>query len=98
VLRQTRHIKSIFEVGANIGLNLRAIQHLLPEVKLSALEINATAVEELKRINNINVYHQSLLDFTPSSTFDLVLIKGVLIHINPTMLLRAYELLYKTSA
>ncbi|MBU1076082.1 MAG: pseudaminic acid biosynthesis-associated methylase, partial [Spirochaetes bacterium] len=45
----------------------------------------------------IKVYHQSILDFKVDQKRDLVFTKGVLIHINPEMLNKVYELLYKSS-
>ncbi|GAG98573.1 unnamed protein product, partial [marine sediment metagenome] len=42
-------------------------------------------------------YHQSILDFKSKVKFDLVFTKGVLIHINPDQLSRAYEALYRAS-
>ncbi|MEZ5671482.1 MAG: hypothetical protein R3E08_03535 [Thiotrichaceae bacterium] len=43
------------------------------------------------------MYHQSILDFVPEQVFDLVLIKGVLIHINPDKLPQVYDLLYQSN-
>ena len=44
-----------------------------------------------------NIYHQSILDFTPlRKKYDLVLIKGVLIHIDPDELFNVYEKLYQS--
>jgi len=97
ILKATNSISSIIEFGANIGLNLEAIKRLLPEAKLSAIEINEKAVAQLKQIENIEVYHSSILDFQPNEKRDLVLISTVLIHINPNSLPTVYELLYKTS-
>ena len=39
ILRQTQKVKTVIEFGANIGLNLKAIQKLLPDAKLDAVEI-----------------------------------------------------------
>lgn len=39
--------KSCLELGANIGLNLKAIAALSPELALSAVEINKKAAEKL---------------------------------------------------
>ncbi len=98
ILPRTRSVESVIEFGANIGLNLRAIKALLPHAQLSGIEINANAVNELKELKDIIVYHQSLLDFKPDYPRDLSLIKGVLIHLNPDCLPRVYELLYQTSS
>lgn len=97
ILGSTNSISNVIEFGANIGLNLEAIKRLLPEADLSAIEINGKAVAQLKERGNINVYHSSILDFRPVEEFDLVLIKGVLIHIDPDELQNVYELLFKTS-
>jgi len=98
ILKLTNSISTMIEFGANIGLNLKAIKRLLPEVELSAIEINEKAVVQLrKEIENINVYHSSILDFQPEEKRDLVLIKGVLIHINPGELQNVYELLHRSS-
>ncbi|MBP2645910.1 MAG: hypothetical protein H6Q75_1350 [Firmicutes bacterium] len=98
VLHQaSQPVKSVIEFGSNIGLNLKALRGLLPEAELSAIEINAKAVDKLKASGDIKVYSQSILDFSPDYQRDLVLIKGVLIHINPDMLPVVYKLLYETS-
>jgi pseudaminic acid biosynthesis-associated methylase len=97
VLAHTKTVNSVIEFGANIGLNLHAIRRLLPSVALSAVEINNKAVEELKLIDDIEVYAQSILDFVPNTQYDFVLIKGVLIHINPDNIAQLYDLLHKSS-
>ena len=97
ILAHTRGVRSVIEFGANIGLNLRAIRHFLPDAKLSALEINETAVEALRQIEDLDVYHGSLLEFAPQQTWDLTLTMGVLIHVNPDRLRDAYDLLYRAS-
>ena len=97
IISDLKPIKSVIEFGANIGLNLYAIRHLVPEIELSAIEINQKAVSELERFGNIKIYHQSILEFSPDYQRDLVLIKGILIHINPDSLPTVYDLLYRTS-
>jgi pseudaminic acid biosynthesis-associated methylase len=97
ILQQTRGVKSVIEFGSNIGNNLHAIRNLLPYADLSAIEINASAVEYLKKIEGLTIYHQSILDFVPSDKKDFVFIKGVLIHINPDALPDVYQKLYETS-
>lgn len=96
IIERTNNIKKIIEFGANIGLNLRAIKTLLPNCELSAIEINKKACEILSK-NIDKVYNQSILDFQPDYERDLVLLKTVLIHINPAELNRIYDLIYKTS-
>jgi pseudaminic acid biosynthesis-associated methylase len=86
-LSMTRGVQSCIEFGANIGLNLKALKLLFPAQEQYAVEINANAASELTRvIPPSNLYRTSILDFNSEQTWDLVLIKGVLIHINPEML------------
>ena len=91
-------IRSLIEFGANAGLNLTAIRQLFPQISLSAIEINSQAVRELERLENIRIYHTSIPEFQPDFPRDLVLTKGVLIHIHPDKLSQTYDLLYQTSA
>jgi spore coat polysaccharide biosynthesis protein SpsF len=89
---------SIIEFGANIGMNLRAIELLFPKISPFGIEINKTAAERLgKFIGNENVFNGSIFDFTTDKKFDITLIKTVLIHINPEMLPSVYEKLYNSS-
>lgn len=89
---------SLIELGANIGLNIQALKRVYPEAAYSCVEINAKAVETLKRISDLEIFHQSILDFTPTRQWEMVLIKTVLIHINPDFLNHVYDLLHKTSS
>lgn len=93
----TNNINSIFEFGANRGINLMAIKSLLPEAELSALEINKKAIAELKLFNSLNIYEESIYDFNPDYQRDFVFTRGVLIHLNPERLEQAYQALYITS-
>lgn len=97
VLERTVGVRSAIEFGANVGMNLAALRALVPSIELSAIEINLKAVDALEKQGGIKVYPQSILDFQPDYARDLVLIKGVLIHINPDSLQQVYELLYRSS-
>jgi len=91
-LRTTRGLQSCIEFGANIGMNLKAIQLLYPSIQASAIEINAEAAAQLSQvIESDHVQHTSILEFEPRQTYDLTLIKGVLIHINPNELPQVYD-------
>ncbi len=98
ILDHTRGVKSVIEFGANIGLNLRAIDTLIAGADLTAVEINKHAAEELRKWDRCSVREQSILDFAPDRQWDLSLIKGVLIHINPDELPRVYDHLYNSSS
>lgn len=98
ILRHTIGIRSAIEFGANIGLNLVALRALLPGIELAAIEINPKAVEKLSSIPELDVYAASILEFNTSRTYDLTLIKGVLIHIDPDSLSEVYDRLYQSSS
>ena len=99
VLARTHKVNKILELGANVGLNLMALKHLLPSVEFSAVEINEKAALLLKRnIPDVNIYQKSIVDFTSNEVWDFIFTKGVLIHINPEQLPKVYELMYQRSS
>ena len=90
---------SLIEFGANIGMNLKAIKQLFPNIALHGIEINREAAKQLSTvIGPENVSNCSLFDFNSEAKFDVALIKGVLIHINPDMLHVVYEKLYNAAS
>jgi spore coat polysaccharide biosynthesis protein SpsF len=92
-------LKSCIEFGANIGMNLRAIKLLYPNIELSAVEINNDAAQELSNfIGDDAVFAGSIFDYPIKEQLDLVLIKGVLIHINPDKLESTYSKIYEASS
>ena len=96
--QQVGRPSSLIEFGANIGMNLKAIQLLFPNIHLFGIEINQQAATELASlIGTPNVFNGSILDYEPAQTFEVALIKGVLIHIHPEKLPDVYEKLYHTS-
>lgn len=96
-LSNARGVRSCIEFGANIGMNIKALQLLHPGIDAHAIEINAAATTELKKIiPDDHVFHTSILDFSPQREWDLTLIKGVLIHINPDMLNDVYDKLIQS--
>jgi pseudaminic acid biosynthesis-associated methylase len=83
---------SILEIGANIGLNLRALPHVC-QAELFALEPNMyardilTRDEVVKPENIIDGAAQSIP--LPDNSIDLVFTTGVLIHVAPETLAEA---------
>ena len=99
ILKKVTNISSCLEFGANIGMNLKALNLLFPNMKLHAIEINTEATKKLKEnLPDTEIYEKSIIDFISPKRADLVLIKGVLIHINPSYLKKVYENLYNSSA
>ena len=98
-LARATNLNSCIEFGANIGMNLRALKLLRPELSLNAIEINQQAAEQLSDIvNKENIYTGSILDYPANQVFDLSFIKGVLIHINPNELNSVYKKLVDSTS
>ena len=94
-LHQAHGIKNCIEFGANIGMNLKALKLLHPGINAHGIEINADAAHELGNVIPAKqVHNESILDFSPSQQWDLTLIKGVLIHLNPEVLPQVYDKLF----
>lgn len=97
-LRRADGIKSVIEFGANIGMNLSALRKLLPLAVLEGVEINESACREMELNGDVDeCINASFLEGNGSDTWDLVLCKGVLIHIAPEDLSRAYEVIYNST-
>jgi pseudaminic acid biosynthesis-associated methylase len=94
-LRTADTFQNCIEFGANIGMNLKALSLLYPNVDLYGIEINPHAANELADIiPKKNIFLESILNFSSANQWDLVLIKGVLIHINPNSLQLVYQKLF----
>ena len=98
-LKQTGKPASIIEFGANIGMNLRAIKLLFPSIVAAGIELNHTAAAQLSALLGADhVYNGSIFEYSSSEKYEIALIKGVLIHINPEMLPLVYQKLYDASS
>jgi len=92
-------INSCLEFGANVGMNLKALQLLYPGIELKGVEINKEAAKLLSSlIGGNNVINDSIFNIKNDLKVELVLIKGVLIHINPNMLPIVYQKLYEATS
>jgi pseudaminic acid biosynthesis-associated methylase len=98
ILRRTSGLKSILELGANIGLNLLALKAIAPGARLKAVEINERAYARLSKIPDVEATHGSLFDYHPSDPVDLAFTSGVLIHIDPARLTEAYDVLHAAAS
>ena len=92
--------KSCLEVGANVGINLRALQNL-HTIETFALEPNAKARDVLVRDRVVSADH--VLDGTAEridladDSIDLVFTSGVLIHVAPEHLEAACREMHRVS-
>jgi len=94
ILGRTRDVRSVVEFGPNIGLNLQALWQLLVEPDLCGIEINPQAARALRNWGKCDVVESSILDFEPMRQWDVSVIKGVLIHIDPDRLCDVYDRLH----
>lgn len=98
-LKHAPKILSCLELGANVGMNLRALQLLYPKIALRGVEINPDAANTLGEFLGVDkVFQGSIFDCSVEEKSDLLLIKTVLIHINPDMLNAVYEKMYQASS
>ena len=92
IFKKKRDIKNLVELGANNGANIISLKKVLKKLKkISAVEINQNACKNLRNIKHVEVHNQSISDCNLNFKFDLVLLKGVLIHINPNQLNKIYN-------
>jgi pseudaminic acid biosynthesis-associated methylase len=91
----------VIEFGANIGLNIYALREInaFSTCEFTAVEPNAKAAEELRGIAGVHVHETSMQDADEpwGGGYDLSISKGVLIHVKPEELYRAYGALYRAS-
>ncbi|MEQ8434717.1 MAG: hypothetical protein RIA71_10790 [Oceanicaulis sp.] len=97
MLKYAAPVQSAFEIGCNIGLNLVALKRVSPDTELSAIEINDQSAEQARALQIAEVETASALGYETDKTFDLSMICGVLIHMNPDVLPEIYDLLHRTS-
>ncbi|MEX6505914.1 pseudaminic acid biosynthesis-associated methylase [Jiella sp. M17.18] len=97
ILASAHGVASICELGCNIGLNLAALHRIAPKTALSAVEINAEAAAQARALNVAEVTTGTILAPLDLPPVDLAFTCGVLIHISPDHLAKAYENLVRLS-
>lgn len=97
VLARTGPLASVIEFGPNVGLNLRAIATLQPDIRCTGVEINPQAAAELRAWGGCTVEERSMLEPQSLEPHDLAFTKGVLIHVAPEKLDLAYDQLVRCS-
>ena len=96
ILRKVNSVHGIIEFGANDGSNLKAIRSLGPSTILAGVEINDAAYDRMKVVADF-AFHGSMLDDLGVGKWDMSMTRGVLIHIAPEDLPKAYEALHQSS-
>jgi len=89
-------IASCTELGTNIGLNLKALKLLYPQIRMSGVEINPEAAAQARKLTD-DIFVGAISEWQPRETSDLAFTKTVLIHINPDQLPGVYDKLYAAS-
>jgi len=94
IRKHLKKVRSIIEFGSNIGLNLLALKKISNNFNLTGVDINKKSIRSLKKNKEIKSYNCSILNFDEKKTYDLVFVKGVLIHINPKDIKKVYTKIY----
>lgn len=97
VIARAARISSVTELGTNRGLNLQALSRLVPGIDLAGVEINRKAWEAVTAWGGADVVNGSLFEYKPKRTADLAFTSGVMIHLAPDLLPKAYDQLYAAS-
>ena len=99
ILQRAPQVKSIVELGCNIGLNLQALHRINKDFVLRGHEINRAAAQKARELGIADIVEGTILDPLPAGKqYDLAFTKGVLIHINPEQLGKVYDNLYQLSS
>lgn len=102
-LQATKHIDvggdpQIVELGCGMGANLCALNAIYYRYSLTGVELNSLAAQHCASLPFApSIFQSSILDWKTSATWDLAFTKGVLIHIHPDDLAKAYYKLYSAS-
>ena len=93
-------IHSFLECGSNIGRNINFLNHLYPSSAKSVIEIGKEPFDIVTNTYKLDsASNTSILDSNfNGKTFDLVFTSGVLIHINPDLLLQTMQKMYDLSS
>ena len=97
MLKSANRVKSIKELGCNIGLNLKALHHLNPSYDLSGVEINEIAAHQAKELGIGSITCGTITEPLEDEKVDLTFTAAVLIHINPEKLDKVYQNLVNLS-
>ena len=89
--------ESVLELGANVGMNYLALAACLGDFAYTGVEINPDAHRALSKLP-IEAIQSPVESFETHQTWDLVLTKGLLIHLNPTVLQDIYMKMARFSA
>jgi len=87
-------IESVLEVGCNMGHNLQAIEHFIPNIQ--GVEVNKYAIKQSEMRERVVVGEAQNLPWIDES-FNMVFTAGVLIHIEEKDLKKVMSEMYRVS-
>lgn len=97
-LKGAPRVRSIMELGCNVGMNLQALKRLNPAFELAAYEISPKAADIARELKIADITTGTVVEpIDTGRKYDLTFTSGVLIHINPEVLEGVYENLYNLS-
>jgi pseudaminic acid biosynthesis-associated methylase len=88
-------IDSIIEFGCGSGNNIKALKYIFEDAEFSGVEINKDILKTCPEY--MTKHNASILDFCMDTKHDLVLTKGLLIHIHPIDLEQAFKTIYNAA-
>jgi pseudaminic acid biosynthesis-associated methylase len=98
ILQSAHQVRSVAELGCNIGLNLLALNQIDSALDLHGYEINNDAAQQAARLGLAKIVCGTVLEpLDTAQKHDLTFTKGVLIHIQPDELHAIYDNLYRLS-
>jgi hypothetical protein len=66
VLKSAPHVRSVVELGCNIGLNLQALNRINKEFELCGYEIHERAARIAREVNVANIIGGTILNKLPT--------------------------------
>ncbi len=97
--RNWDEILTILELGAGRGANIKALRRRFPAATATGVELNPAALRALRQdAPEANAIEASVTEWAPETTWDLVLTKGLLIHIPPAALPVVYGVMHRASS
>jgi spore coat polysaccharide biosynthesis protein SpsF len=92
MLRSAHGIRSAVELGCGIGLNLRALKAIDPDIELGGYDIYEPAIAKARALGIADVHVQSIIEpINAGRTYDLAFTKGTLIYVHPDRIADAYR-------
>jgi len=95
LLQKTPTVRTVLEVGCNMGGNLLMLHEIQKNLRLHGLEPNISAAHQARKLlPSATISNKSVLDIAWRKKLDLSFTCGVLIHINDSDIKNAMKKIY----